>query len=207
MNQQLVLLVATRNRGKLGELKELLSELPLVLQDLDAFPAIATIPETGSNFAENAILKAAGYAKQTGLYTLADDSGLEVDALGGAPGVWSARYAGDHASDRARVDKILTQLAEFPDADRRARFVSIIAVADTSGEVINISEGFCEGRIAHQPRGNHGFGFDPIFIPDEYDQTLGELSADAKNRISHRARALAGTVRFLRSLTDDHRAG
>ena len=207
MNQPLVLLVATRNRGKLRELKELLSELPMVLRDLDAFPAIKTIPETGRTFAENAILKAGGYARQTGVFTLADDSGLEVDALEGAPGVLSARHAGAGASDRERVDKLLRELAGFPDAMRRARFISIIAVADPNGEIINISQGICEGRMAQQPRGSHGFGYDPIFIPDEYDETLGELSAETKNRISHRARALAATVRFLRSLTDDRRAG
>lgn len=207
MSRPVPLLVATRNQGKLRELRRLLNDLPLDVHDLSMFQNVSAIPETGKTFQENATLKATGYAKQTGVLTLAEDSGLEVDEMDGAPGLFSARFAGLDASNEARINKILRELSRFPDSDRRARFVSAIAVADKNGEMIHLSQGVCEGRIARSSRGTQGFGYDPIFIPDGYNMTFGELLPETKNRISHRANALAGAYAFLRSLTEDRRAG
>jgi len=201
------LVIATRNRGKLLELRAMIRDLPLVLLDLHSFPSIQTIPETGTTFAENASLKAAGYAVQIGEITLADDSGLEVDALGGAPGVLSARYAGNGASDAERVGKLLTELSPVKYPERTARFVSVIAIADREGAILNVSQGVCEGRIAATPRGRNGFGYDPVFIPRGFDQTFAELPPLLKNRISHRGKALAAVTNFLRCLTVSSRAG
>jgi len=200
MSQQ-VLVIATLNGGKLLELRELLRDLPLTLHDLNSLPLIEPVEDTGATFVENATLKARAYAQQTRLMTLADDSGLEVSCLAGSPGVHSARYAGDGASDAQRTNKILAELLMRSSADRTARFVSVVAIANTAGSILNISLGVCEGRIATVPRGPNGFGYDPIFIPNGYDQTFGELSAEVKSQISHRARALKDTIDFLRSLT------
>lgn len=191
------LLVATTNRGKIVELRSLLSSLSLPLRSLDEFPEVEDVAETGATFAENAILKARGYATQTHLWTLADDSGLEVDALGGAPGVYSARYGGDGLTDADRVQRLLEALSQSGDADRIARFVCVIAIADPLGEILNLSTGICEGTIAHAPRGANGFGYDPVFVPEGYEQSFGELTADIKEIISHRARALSAARAFL----------
>ena len=195
------LLIATSNKGKLVEIQKVLSDIPISLFDLGNFPAIELMAETGSTYVENASLKAIGYAAQTGLLTLADDSGLEVDALGGAPGVRSARYTGESASDAERIDSLLAALAFVDDSERSARFVSAVVVANSKREILNVSVGKCEGRIALAPRGNEGFGYDPVFIPDRGDLTFAELKPEIKNRMSHRARALAATRRYLLSLT------
>jgi XTP/dITP diphosphohydrolase len=195
------LLVATRNEGKLEELRQLLGDFPLDLHGLADFPGVITVTETGDSFIENASLKAAGYAKQTGLLTLADDSGLEVHALGGAPGVFSARYAGEGSSDAERTTKLLSALSIFPAPERTARFVSAIAIANGEGQILNISVGKCDGRIDFAPRGSKGFGYDPVFIPIGYDKTFAELKPASKNQISHRARAWLSAREFLRTLT------
>ena len=195
------LLIATYNRGKLEELREILRELPFELFDLNSFQTIEPVPETGSTFPDNARLKATGYAKQSGLMTLADDSGLEVKALGGEPGVRSARYAGEYASDAERVSKLLQALSNKGGSERAARFVSAIAIASSEGALLNMSVGVCRGNIAAAPRGANGFGYDPIFIPEGHQETFAELSAETKNRISHRARALQGAIQFLSALT------
>lgn len=199
--KQRSLVIATLNKGKLKELRHLLSELPFVISDLEGFPSIEAIPEHGESFFENASLKASGYAKQTRRLTLADDSGLEVEALNGAPGVRSARYAHEGASDAERTSKLLNELSQDQSATRSARFVSVVAIANEDGKVINVSTGICEGQIAEGPRGNNGFGYDPVFIPSGFDRTFAELPVEVKNRISHRARALSGAAEFLRSLT------
>lgn len=188
------LLVATRNEGKKNELAELLADLEIdciSLADLE-MRGITTIPvaETGSSFEENAILKAEGYARQTGFLTLADDSGLEVKALGGEPGVHTARYGGDGLSSVERYHYLLAQMREVPAAEREARFYSVVAVASAQGALAT-AEGSVRGRIAHQPRGEGGFGYDPIFVVRDYGKTMAELPAETKNRISHRARAIA----------------
>lgn len=206
MNTAHSLLVATRNEGKLQELRELLIDLPFFLFGLPDFPEIEPVQETRITFVENASLKAAEYAKQTRLLTLADDSGLEVDALGGGPGVFSARYAGESASDSARVKKLLAALSTVEAPKRTARFVSAIAIAGTEGEILNVSRGICEGTIAFAPRGSRGFGYDPVFIPSGYDLTFAELKPETKNRVSHRAHALLATRDYLRTLTGASRA-
>jgi XTP/dITP diphosphohydrolase len=201
LKSQPSLLIATGNAGKLKEFRQLLTELPFVFLGLGDFPAIQTVAETGSTFIENASLKASEYARQSQVLTLADDSGLEVDALGGAPGVMSARFAGETASDGARIDRLLTGLSNVEGAKRSARFVSAIVIADSTGAILNISTGICEGHIAMAPRGKRGFGYDPIFIPAAHRLTFGELEPEIKNQISHRARALNEARHYLQGLT------
>ena len=157
--------------------------------------------ETGATFVENAKLKASEYARQTGFRTLADDSGLEIDALGGKPGIDSARYMGDQASHVERMEALLEDLRQTRSANRSARFVSAIAIAEIDGTIKNLSMGICEGAIAREPRGEGGFGYDPIFIPDGFHHTFAELSGEIKNKISHRARALQQAMIYLRALT------
>ncbi|MFN2454551.1 MAG: XTP/dITP diphosphatase [Pyrinomonadaceae bacterium] len=193
------LLIATRNKGKVRELEALLSGLPVRLRSLQEFPQLGEVAETGATFAENAALKAQTYARAAGVFTLADDSGLEVEALNGAPGIFSARYAGADATDAERITRLLHELDRTQDELRRARFVCVIAIADSSGELLHVSEGVCAGGIAHAPSGDNGFGYDPIFIPDGYAQSFAELSAQLKQQISHRARALKQARAFLQT--------
>jgi XTP/dITP diphosphohydrolase len=195
------LMVATRNEGKLKELRQLLAGLPFELYGLSDFPRVESVPETGESFSENACLKAAGYAAQTGFLTLADDSGLEVDALGGAPGILSARYAGEGANDADRTNRLLTELSDVPTEKRSARFVSAVAIANTRGQIVNVSVGTCAGRIDFAPSGSGGFGYDPVFVPSGYDKSFGELESEIKSRLSHRARALLAAREFLLTLT------
>jgi XTP/dITP diphosphohydrolase len=197
MHEQTELLVATNNAGKIRELSQRLRGLQLRLRLLSEFASINEAEETGLTFVENASLKAEHYSTASGLLSLADDSGLSVDALGGSPGVYSARYAGPHATYAERMAKLLGELAATGDAERRARFVCVIAVADPSHGVVETFEGRCEGRIAHEPRGSYGFGYDPIFIPEGHTRTFGELPDEIKQTISHRARALDKACRFL----------
>jgi XTP/dITP diphosphohydrolase len=196
------LLLGTRNPGKLIEITSILADSGWSFSSLEEFPDVGEAEENFVTFAENAIAKAQFYASATGLCALADDSGLEVAALGGAPGVFSARYAGANASDAERRALLLSELAKTGDANRRARFVAVVAIANPDGSVLNVSEGMCEGTIAWAPRGAGGFGYDPLFIPDGYNQTFAELPDTIKNLISHRARALIGTREFLSQL--DH---
>lgn len=207
MTERRQLVLGTRNEGKLRELKSLLSDLPLELLELKHFSAIRDVPETGKTFLENACRKAVGYAMQTGLLTIADDSGLEVDALRGQPGVLSARYGGEGASDAERTAKVLNDILSIAEGNRTARFVSIVAVANEQAEIVKVAAGVCEGQLAAGARGAGGFGYDPIFIPDGYDATFGELAPAIKDRISHRARALTQVHDFLRSLTGLSTAG
>ena len=198
MSKHKELLVATNNKGKVRELSQLLSDFPLRLRLLGEFSDIEEAAETGETFAENATIKALHYSAHTRLPTLSDDSGLVVDALGGAPGVRSARYAGREATYAERMSKLLGELDATGDEERRARFVCVIAVAAPSAGTLHTFEGACEGRIARAPRGTGGFGYDPIFIPDGHDRTFGELPAEVKQTLSHRARALAAAARHLR---------
>jgi XTP/dITP diphosphohydrolase len=193
------LLLGTRNPGKVKEIRSILDDAGWSFCSLQEFENVESAEENGETYADNAITKARFYAAATGLWALADDSGLEVEALAGAPGVFSARYAGETASDAGRRELLLSELAKTGDKERRARFVSVVAIADVGGTVLNISEGVCEGTIAFVPRGEGGFGYDPLFIPDGYDQTFAELPENIKNQISHRARALFQTREFLRS--------
>ena len=194
-------ILATRNAHKVREFRELLGE-DFEVRDLSAFPRINVPPETGRTFEENARLKAmtvsqARQVQDRHLFVLADDSGLEVDALGGAPGIFSARYAGDAATDEQNIKKLLRELARMGAheiSQRTARFHCVLALA-RAGKVLDTFSGAVEGVIADLPRGSGGFGYDPVFVPDGFEQTFGELSPDVKNEISHRARA----VRALRA--------
>ena len=195
------LVVGTNNAGKIKELNDLLADLPIEISGLNRFENIFDVEETGTTFEENAILKASSYALQTGSWALSDDSGLEVEALGGAPGVYSARYGGEQAGNAEKIAKLLGELDAAPGESRRARFVCVMALSDESGAIRFLAEGVCEGRIAPEPRGANGFGYDPIFIPAGYEQTFGELSSTVKREISHRARAIKKIIRFLRDFT------
>ena len=194
------LLLGTRNPGKIHEIKLIIGDLGLELRSLQEFENVEVPEEDADTYAGNALLKAQFYARATGMAALADDSGLEVEALGGAPGVLSARYAGEHATDADRRNLLLSSLAQTGSENRRARFVCAITIARPDGAILNVSEGTCEGVITFAPRGESGFGYDPLFVPDGYDQTFGELSDAIKNRISHRARALMKLREFLSSL-------
>jgi XTP/dITP diphosphohydrolase len=191
--------LGTRNPGKVIEITSILADSGWSFRSLEQFEDVGIAEEDANTYSENAIAKARFYASATGLLALADDSGLEVEALRGAPGVFSARYAGDDAPDADRRALLLSELAKTRDDDRRARFVAVVAIANASGELLNVSEGICEGTITFAPRGDGGFGYDPLFIPDGYDQTFAELPEHVKNRISHRARALIKTQDFLLS--------
>lgn len=196
------LLVATNNPGKIREYEELLTDLPETLEI--TFPAreelTLEVEESGETFEENACIKALAYAQASGLLSLADDSGLEVEALGGAPGVHSARYAGPDATDTDRYRKLLDALSGIPAGQRKARFYCVVALALPDG-TIHTAEGSCEGEIGFAPRGDHGFGYDPVFIVKGHaGQTMAELPPDVKNEISHRARALMAIQPDLQSL-------
>ena len=251
------LLLGTRNAGKVREIETILVDIPWRLRSLRDFPQVGIAAETAPTYGENAITKAQFYARETGLIALADDSGLEVEALGGAPGVFSARYAGAGASDADRRALLLSELARVVrenaadrsagrrgtrrrstevtsarddevtsaevdesksgrvdevtsagtdevtsaqvEGNRRARFVCVVAIAKPDGTVLTTSEGMCEGKIIFEERGSNGFGYDPLFVPDGFDQTFAELSDSIKNQISHRARALLKTREFLMS--------
>lgn len=192
------LLLATKNQGKIAELRALLNDLPFEINGLGSLDDGFDVEETGATFAENARLKAAGYAQHYSTYTIADDSGLEVSALGGRPGVYSARYGGEHTVYDKKIDLLLEEIEASDITDRRARFVSHIAFASPLGELLFEAEGACGGSIAFEPKGRNGFGYDPIFTPDGFDQTFGELADETKQDISHRARATAKIIRYLR---------
>ena len=192
------LLIATGNEGKLIELREMFDGFPVGLASLRDFPDVPEVIESGSTFEENARLKAIGYASSTCLTAVADDSGLEIDALGGRPGVLSARYGGEGTSFDAKMAILLHELGGTGDRERRARFVCRIAVSDPDGNVVLETEGVCDGIIAAEPRGSGGFGYDPIFIPDGHELTFAELPASVKRQISHRSRAFRSIIPFLR---------
>jgi XTP/dITP diphosphohydrolase len=190
------LLLATNNPGKVREYKSLLSGVPFELVTPAEVGVDADVEETGTTFEENAALKATTLAAESQLLTLADDSGLEVDALGGEPGTLSARYAGQNASDADRVRYLLSKMQNVPEGKRQARFVCVIAIATPQGKV-EFCSGECEGVIALGPRGNRGFGYDPIFYLPELGKTMAELPPEAKNKLSHRGRAAEKARAFL----------
>ena len=193
------LLVATRNRHKTREIQHILGP-EFIVRDL-ADAEVPEIRETGTSFEENAKLKALAASRQLPALVIADDSGLEVDALGGAPGIYSARYAGANATSRDKIDKLLRELARVRATDngRRARFRCVVALA-RNGDLLGIFEGTVEGRITDTARGDSGFGYDPIFVPDGFEQTFGELPPDVKNTISHRAKAIRAVAEKLKRL-------
>ncbi len=182
------IVVGTRNSGKVREIQTSLAELPFAVVGLPETD-IPDVEETGTTFQENAILKARHYCQFTGEYCLADDSGLEVDALEGAPGVYSARYAGVDATDAANNEKLLTVLKDVPPSERTARFRSVLALAGPDGSLL-LADGVCEGVILSAARGTGGFGYDPLFYMASQGKTLAEMTIEEKNRISHRGNAL-----------------
>ena len=190
------LVVATKNPGKLREIQDLLSRFHLKIFSLRDFPQIPPPLEDGVTFAENAAKKAMEVACKTNRLALADDSGLVVDALQGRPGVFSARYAGENATDEQRCQKLLSEMANVPEGKRQATFVCAIAMASPMGK-LQVVDAECYGRIAFSPRGEKGFGYDPIFFLPQFSQTMAELHPDVKNRISHRGRALKKARRLL----------
>ena len=200
------LVMATRNAGKIRELEALLADSGVRLLSLADFPQLAEIPEEGASFAENAAAKALAVARLTGHPALADDSGLMVDALGGAPGVFSARYAMARTAPRPPTDadnwgKLLDELQDVPQGERGARFVCELALAWPDGRLLR-ARGECAGVIAFAPQGDTGFGYDPVFWVPEYGATMAQLGPEIKNQISHRARALAVFKDLLPALKD-----
>lgn len=201
-----ILLIATSNMGKAKEISEALKDFDFEIKTLKDFPNITPPQETGNTFFENAYLKAKYYAEKTGLLSLADDSGLEVDILNGAPGIYSSRFAGENASDEENNKKLLELLKNVPLEKRKARFVCVIVVYHPSGKYIK-SEGIWEGLIGFEPRGSYGFGYDPIFLVPEYNykKTAAELPIEEKNKLSHRGKVLAKLkdilTEFLKSIS------
>ncbi len=191
------LLIATKNSGKIRELRELLADFPIVLRDTAEFPNLSEPEETRQTFEENAILKAQYYAKKTGILSLADDSGLEVEALGGRPGVFSARYAGAGATNEEKNAKLLSELKQTRSNNRSARFICSMALSDKNGQIKYLTSGICVGVIAQNPVGINGFGYDPVFIPAGFTKSFGELSDEIKHEISHRGRAIQKIIAFL----------
>lgn len=192
-----LLLVGTGNRGKFREMVTILGAIQFEVVSLFDVRRVPEPDETGASYMENATLKARYYAETSGVLTVADDSGLEVSALNLAPGLISARYAGVDASDHDRRSLLLSQLSASSNPDRTARFVCAVALASPDKEILFSAEGVCAGYIAKGPRGESGFGYDPLFIPDGYSQTFAELPDVTKNQISHRGRALAQMREFL----------
>ena len=182
------LLLATNNAGKVKEYRSLLRSIPFELVTPKELGISVDVEETGTTYEENARLKACTLAKKSGLLTLADDSGIEVDALNGAPGVMSARYAGENASDAERVHYLLSKLEDIPREKRTARFYCLIAIAQPDGQV-QYCDGECKGIITFKPQGENGFGYDPIFFFPERGKTMAQLPLEIKNQISHRGRA------------------
>jgi XTP/dITP diphosphohydrolase len=199
------LLVATHNVGKVREYRELLGSLPLEVTYLDAEGITMEVEETGSTFVENAVLKATAYAQASGLWTWADDSGLEVDALDGAPGVFSARYGGPGATDELRYLKLLDALAGVPWERRTARFRCVVALATPEGR-IGTTTGTAEGVIAFGPAGANGFGYDPVFYVPALGLTMAQLSPETKNEISHRGQAARAAAALLGDWLPDGQA-
>src|SRR5215510_5475215 len=186
-------ILATRNQKKLSELQRILaaSGVDVGVTDLSEYPDMPEVAETGATFTENALLKARAVVKHTGCPAVAEDSGLCIDALNGMPGVLSARWSGRHGDDEANLRLVLDQIADVPPAERGAQFVCVAALVLPSGTE-HVAEGAVHGRLAGSPRGTNGFGYDPIFVPDGYELTTAEMSAEEKDKISHRGRALRG---------------
>ena len=190
------IVLATRNPGKAREIEAIYAHLRITWLTLDDFPGVRPAAEVGATYAENASAKAVAASSATGLPALADDSGIEVDALGGVPGVHSARFLGAAATDAERNARILDMLADIPPERRTARYRAAVAVA-VPHRSVHVFEGRCEGRIATSSRGSGGFGYDPIFVPAGDARTMAEVPAETKNRISHRARALRAAEPYL----------
>jgi XTP/dITP diphosphohydrolase len=197
-----LLVLGTTNRGKASELVHLLAPAGLTIRTLADFPPVLEVDETGDSFAANAALKASTQARHLGQWVLGEDSGIVVDALGGAPGIYSARYAGPQATDQANNDKLLADLGDTPTERRTAHYVCQMALADPSGKIRVECGGACHGRIRRRPAGTAGFGYDPLVEIIEYGRTCAELGELVKSVLSHRARAAEKLLPRLMELVD-----
>ena len=194
-----VVVLATRNEGKIKELARILGSVPLA--GLDEFPGAPEVAETGATFEENALLKARAIAAFTGQPSVADDSGLCVDALNGMPGIFSARWSGTHGDDQANLDLLLAQISDVPDERRGANFTCAAALVNPDG-TSQVVMGVVTGQLIRTPRGSGGFGYDPVFVPDGYDVTTAEMTADEKDAISHRGKAFRALAPFITGSVD-----
>jgi XTP/dITP diphosphohydrolase len=190
------ILIATSNQNKLKELKALLKDYAVTILSLKDFPRVPAIVEDGESFYENALKKATTAARHFGKLTIADDSGIEIDALGGRPGVYSSRFAGEDATDEENNDKLLRELKDVPPVKRGACFKCVLVVATPEGKT-DFVEGECRGVIIDEFKGNYGFGYDPLFLVPEYNKTFSEISPEEKNKISHRSKALQKLLKLL----------
>lgn len=197
------LLIASTNKGKIKEVRAQLEEFDFDIIGLENYPGLMNIEEDGDSFSENALKKARVSADRTGLLTLADDSGLEVDYLDGSPGIYSARFSGEDATDLENNKKLLEELKGVQDKDRIARFRCVMVLVDPDDEFDQSVAGSCEGRILKTPQGNNGFGYDPLFYVDSEKKAMAELSSDKKNEISHRAMALKKIKTILKQRYDE----
>jgi XTP/dITP diphosphohydrolase len=196
------IVLATRNKKKVEEIKRITEGMAVTIFTLDDFPGCPEVEEDGATFEENAVKKAVTVAQFTGKAALADDSGLEVHALNGAPGTRSARYSGSEADDSKNTEKLLSEMRLFAKKDRKARFVCSMALAMPDGNVRTFN-GYSEGSIGTEPRGSNGFGYDPVFCPEGYDRTFAEMSAEEKDSLSHRGNAIRKLQRYLRGTPPD----
>lgn len=200
--------LASRNQKKSLEIRQLLAPYGIPLVSVADFPEATEVEESGTSFRENAELKASQVAKQTGHWAIGEDSGLQVDALNGAPGIYSARFAGEGATDELNNRKLIDELKDVPEERRGAGYVCHVAVAAPDGTIRLNVEATCRGRIAHEARGNNGFGYDPFFLIREYHRTFGELPSVVKQHLSHRARAFERLIpQLLKLLTQESSAG
>ncbi|MCB9420688.1 MAG: RdgB/HAM1 family non-canonical purine NTP pyrophosphatase [Ardenticatenaceae bacterium] len=197
------LLVATHNRGKVAEFADMLGDMAIEWFSLDEVGIEKDVEETGSTFCENAVLKAQSYAKMTGMLTLADDSGLQVDALNGEPGIFTARYGGAGLTHEDRYRLLLQNMRDVPWPQRTARFRATIALAAPDGSLLGTAEGVCEGMIANEPAGNGGFGYDPVFLLPDRGQTMAQVGSAVKHTISHRGQAMKAIEPLLRQVLAD----
>ena len=196
------IVLASGNKGKIAEFQRLLEEMDILVRPMNDFPQIGEIIEDGQTFAENALIKARTVAKATGKAALADDSGLMVDALNGAPGIYSARFAGEQGNDAANNAKLLTLLAEVPEEKRTGQFFCAIALVLPDGREYTV-EGICPGKILNELRGAGGFGYDPLFYVEEYKKTFAELTMEEKNSISHRGKANQKAVEIIKKVAEE----
>ncbi|WP_102263777.1 XTP/dITP diphosphatase [Mesobacillus jeotgali] len=196
-------IIATKNIGKAKEFEKLFLPKGLAVKTLLDYPEIEDVEETGTTFEENAILKAETIANNLGVRVIADDSGLEIDALEGRPGVYSARYAGSEKNDENNIDKVLEELQGVPESERTARFCCALAMAEPGKETLTVF-GTCEGSILNERRGTNGFGYDPIFFVETKGKTMAELASDEKNKISHRANAIRKLDDLLKEREERH---
>lgn len=197
-----ILVLASHNRKKAAELKQLVADLPYEIRTVDDYPGCPEVEEDGATFEANSLKKAHAVSTYCGQWALADDSGLEVDALGGAPGIFSARYGGLD-NDQERNEYLLKNIESVPDLQRTARFVCCVTIFGDN-LLRYQSRSSCEGRLLHEPRGEHGFGYDPIFLPNGHTRSMAELGPDEKNAISHRGKALRLAREFLKMIHISH---